>query len=219
MNDSNLLNINYPGRNTKRNFAVCVPPVYLYDDAIRFLEWVEFHRALGVERFIFYNISVGPQGSCLMEEYGSLDNMMMEVRPWGDLPSENIRMGETLRNQNQLAALYDCVFREMGKSRYVLYTDLDEFVVPHEKGIGSYLELIQRLDEMAKAQGIGSVGSYQFQNAFFPPSANLQENDSSEVVYANNIEDEKDLVDKISSQLVTLNSSVRQENPHPQDFR
>jgi hypothetical protein len=224
---SNLLLINYPGSNTKPNFAICVQPIFDYDDAIRFLEWVEFYRALGVERFSFYNISIGPQVSCLMEQYrrfGEIEGLFMEVRPWGDPPSDKIRMGLTLKAENQLAALNDCLFREVGRSRYVFHTDLDEFVVPHEKGIRSYFELIRRLDEMALKEGGGRavVGVYQIPNVFFDPEfsriGDENKNNSKGLELADD-GDELLLATEISSQLVTLKYSVRHTKAYPKHYR
>jgi len=224
---ANIMEIQYPARNPPSKFAVCVQPTFNYDNSVRFVEWIEFHRSLGVERFTLYNISIGPSVSCIINEYNSLNaqdensKIYIEVLPWGN-PSDRIISKVTIKEQNQLAALNDCIYRERGFSQYVFNIDLDEFITPHKDE--NYVGLIKRLDLLSWKN---QIGLYEFRNAFFYPVSS--ENESNGVVLksmksesdeaAGTSTDDSTLRSLVRSQLVTLEHIVRMAEPHSTDYR
>jgi len=230
---ANIMEIQYPAKNPPSKFAVCVQPTFNYDNSVRFVEWIEFHRSLGVERFTLYNISIGPSVSCIINEYNSLNardensQIFIEVLPWGN-PSDRIISNVTIKQQNQLAALNDCVYRQRGFSQYVLNIDLDEFMTPHEDD--NYANLIKRLDWLS---GKNRIGVYEFRNAFFYPvvsSTNESEEDVSGAIRSGSEEatsapeesatnESTFIKSDLISQLVTLEHVVRMAEPHSSDYR
>jgi hypothetical protein len=66
-NYSNLLPIkSVGGMKYSHNFSLCVQPLFDYNKGWEFIQWMEFHKLMGVSHFTFYNISIGPQVSCVM---------------------------------------------------------------------------------------------------------------------------------------------------------
>ncbi|XP_021947679.1 uncharacterized protein LOC110845549 [Folsomia candida] len=45
--------------NFQYHFAICVQPTYRYDSVLELMEWLEFHRMMGVTHVTMYNISMG----------------------------------------------------------------------------------------------------------------------------------------------------------------
>lgn len=77
---SNILRIQYPVEKVDQlvDFSVCVKPIHFnYDNILPFLEWIEFHKLMGVTRFTFYNHTIGSNVGCVMREYG--DEVDIEV--------------------------------------------------------------------------------------------------------------------------------------------
>jgi hypothetical protein len=238
---SNILEITYPIHSRESKFSICVQPTYGgYDNVVRFMEWIEVHRSLGVDQFTLYNTSIGPHLSCVINEYNNQKNKLrlksqrfrdisIKVLPWGD-PSENIISDVTIKQQNQLAALNDCIYRHRGRSDYILYVDLDEFIIPHRKGEGSYEALMKGLHVL---EGERHVGLYEFRSAFFSPTfipANDPESGTpqslkpeTDVISRDGMDSEEldssILQSNISSRLVTLQLTVRMAEPWTHDYR
>ncbi|GFY54159.1 glycosyltransferase family 92 protein [Trichonephila inaurata madagascariensis] len=141
------------------DLAVCVKPLhYFYDRATWLLEFIEFHRILGVEHFFFYNHTVGPAVDALLRYYMSQN--IVTVLPWS-LP---ILSQKEIRTEAIFSSLNDCVFRTMYLFHYVILLDFDEYIVPREHE--SYLDMLHQLEEDNKHIR-GRPGSFVFKNTFF----------------------------------------------------
>jgi len=64
----------------------------------------------------------------------------------------------------QSLAVQDCLYRQMASSRYVVFNDIDEYLVPHDRHIANWTELARSLDRPLRC-------GYQFLSAFFDPAA------------------------------------------------
>lgn len=54
----------------KDEIAICVKPLHFdYDQSLFLMEFLEFYALLGVTHFTFYNHTVGPHASCVLEHY------------------------------------------------------------------------------------------------------------------------------------------------------
>ena len=141
-----------------RSIGVCVKPLHFrYDAVTQLVEFVELHRLLGVERFTFYNSSVGPRVDCALRWYAARGGVT--VLPW----RLGLRSQRDIRTEGMFAALNDCLLRALPHSSHVAMIDLDEAIVPRANaslhGLLDVLEL-----------GLGShrrVAAYSFQNTFF----------------------------------------------------
>ena len=65
------------------------------------------------------------------------------------------------RYNGQSAAIQDCLYRQMASSRYVVFSDLDEFVVPRH--LANWTELARSLERPLTC-------GFQFLSAFFDPA-------------------------------------------------
>ncbi|XP_055592799.1 uncharacterized protein LOC129744346 isoform X2 [Uranotaenia lowii] len=60
--------------NIPNSIGVCVKPLHFnYDQALYLLEFLELNSLLGVTHFTFYNHTIGPKASCILEHYISGD--------------------------------------------------------------------------------------------------------------------------------------------------
>ena len=64
----------------------------------------------------------------------------------------------------QSLAIQDCLYRQMVSSRYVLFSDLDEFLVPHGRQLTNWTDLVRTLERPRSC-------GFQFHSAFFDPGA------------------------------------------------
>ncbi len=200
---SNILRIQYSSEKLESlvSFSACVKPVFSYDNVLQFLEWIEFHRMLGVEHFTFYNHTMGPKLSCLLEKvYG--EGGEVTVLPW-NLPFVSQK---EIRTEGLFAAFNDCVYRHRGASKYLILVDLDEMIVPRRTH--NYSQLLTQLDTLSHR---GKIGAYSIQNAFFylqwpddPTNYNLTHNP---------------LASTVSNHLLMLRKTRRRTHLHPHKQR
>ena len=142
------------------NFTVCVTPLNLnYSNVHQLVEMIELNRMLGADYFVFYNYSTWKTVDAILEYYKELG--IAEVIQW-KLPvkvdtwppqSEYVEV----HYFGQLAALNDCLFRNKGRSLYVVYQDLDEFIIPRKHE--DWFKLMKTLPP--------KHGSYMFRSTFF----------------------------------------------------
>ncbi len=105
-------------------FALCVQPGFSYEDPFHFVEWIEFYRLMGVQRFTFYNESIGPETSCLMkclEEEG-----LVEILNWTPVYEPEVE----IHVHSQMIQIADCNYRYRGRAKYLVGVDFDELIVP-----------------------------------------------------------------------------------------
>lgn len=135
------------------------PLHYEYNRYIAFLEWIELNRLLGLGHFYFYNHTVGPEVELILKSLLKQQQPLITVLPW-QLPVES---QSQIRTEGIFAALNDCLYRaRAARHQYVLFIDLDEYIVPQRHH--SLPELIAYLKRIYRRQ---SVAAYVFRNAFF----------------------------------------------------
>lgn len=148
------------GEQIPDRMAVCVKPFHFsYDQALYLMEYLEFYALLGVSHFTFYNHTLGPRASCVLDSYqrglvpGNLTAFDLEPlqpleqaqnatprvlkslhyqRPTVSILPWNLRMRsqKEIRTEGLFAALNDCLYRTMYRYKYLALVDLDEFIVP-----------------------------------------------------------------------------------------
>lgn len=145
------------GNSSVVDFAVCVKPLhYEFNLALQMIEFVELNRILGVNRFTFYNHSIGPDVDCVLRSYSA--EGVVRMLPWKlDIVSQ-----KEIRTEGIFAAINDCLYRNMNSVKYLVVIDTDEFIVPHKHDhLAAMMQELRSKTDMAKA------GSYSFMNAFF----------------------------------------------------
>ena len=138
---------------TRKLFGVCIDsPLFGPITARTIIENIEINKALGAEWFTFYIYSINQTSMQVLRDYAN-DGTVEVVQNWGQgLPADSVNyFGQTL-------SINDCAYRNMYRVKYLIYTDLDEFVVP-KKSIG-WLDMMKEIDSHR-------YGTYLFRNAFF----------------------------------------------------
>ena len=145
----------------KKKIAVCVKPIhYDYDKLTNFIQFVEFNRILGVDKFLLYNHTIGPRVGCLLNQiYTRGKESLVEVVKW-NLPLESQK---EIRTEGLFASLNDCLYRTMYKFDFVLMIDFDELIIPHaDSSLQSMISVI-----LQKSKSASRAGAFSFQNSFF----------------------------------------------------
>ena len=137
----------------KYNFTVCVSPMFRSIRGNQMVEFIEVNRVFGADHFVFYNSSADTSSSELYFEYYAARSVL-SLHPW-TIPK---RAQKRIHYFAQLAAINDCVYRNMFVSKYVVIVDLDEFIVPLKAQ--SWLDLIRSIDQ-------GRSKCYRFQCVYF----------------------------------------------------
>ncbi|KAH9502971.1 hypothetical protein Btru_072505 [Bulinus truncatus] len=130
---TNAMLVHSPGTRSFE-FTVCVTPLnYKYSRAYELVEMIEMNKLLGAQRVVFYNHSTGPNVDKVLDYY-KLKNEV-EVIQW-HLPVRADTWPPTNEPEvhyfAQLSALNDCLYRYKNRSHYLVYTDMDEFIVPRQ---------------------------------------------------------------------------------------
>lgn len=91
----------------------------------------------GADQFIFYNHSVGDHVTKHLLSYID-DGVVLAVVPWRvpvavDVWPPDPKEEPEIHYFGQLAALNDCLYRAMFRSRFVVLVDLDEVLVPRRR--------------------------------------------------------------------------------------
>ena len=179
---SNVLNVlSYPtGDGPEVNFTVCVTPLnHRFDDYRRVIETIELNRMFGADRFVFYNYSTGSLVTEALDSYGEESDIVWVI-PWHIpvkvKPDPLIKEKKPPSNKEkppedddevhyyaQVAALHDCLYRNMFRSRFIVFTDLDEVIVPRRVEHRNWMALIDALT----ADGSKRAGAFYFRNTFF----------------------------------------------------
>ena len=130
------------------NFTMCLAPLFKLDQhkqAQRLIEWVELNRLLGADYFVVYNYSITTDVDRVLRMY--MRDNIMEVVQW-PLPMngflEEAKLGvPEIHYFGQHAALNDCLYRMKFRSKYIINTDMDEFIIPHHSGVVSWRDMMR----------------------------------------------------------------------------
>lgn len=132
---ANYLPVLTPSRSsTMSDFVVCVTPLnYNFDRFLQLTEIIEVNRLFGADKVVFYNYSSGPQVTTYLQRMrreGVVDivpwPLPMLVDVWPPVQGHEPQVHYFA----QLAALNDCLYRNMFSARHIVFTDLDEVIVP-----------------------------------------------------------------------------------------
>ena len=141
------------------NFTVCLTPINrAYARIGEFLEYMEVNGLFGADHFVFYDHHIGEPLMPFIESYKQEDKLT--VLQW-KIPVETTQ-GPTneIHYFGQVLALNDCLFRARLHSRFVVFLDLDEVIVPMRHN--SWLDL------MSEVSGTKLMSkTFIFPNVFF----------------------------------------------------
>lgn len=112
------------------------------------LEWIAYHRVVGVDHFLIYNNS-GEEDDGTTELLSKLQRIgAVEVVPWPDRPKWCLP--NDVYNRPQIPAYYDGIERLRNEAEWVAFVDVDEFILPlQEDNLPSTLRLYQQFGGVA----------------------------------------------------------------------
>jgi hypothetical protein len=145
----------------KHVLAICAIVKNEYD---YLLEWVAYHRVVGVDHFLIYNNSSDDDDGTT-ELLNKLQGIgAVEVVPWPDLPNWRWRQG--VYSRPQIPAYYDGLERLRNKAEWVAFIDADEFIVPmREDDLPSTLKLYRQFGGVGPNwRMFGSSGAQKKEN-------------------------------------------------------
>uniref|UniRef100_A0A182QXZ1 Glycosyltransferase family 92 protein n=1 Tax=Anopheles farauti TaxID=69004 RepID=A0A182QXZ1_9DIPT len=140
-----------------RSLAVCVGPLHHnFGQALRMVEFFEYYRLNGAERFYVYNKSATVEVDTVLRHYQATG--LVQVLDWH---FEGYKFENELRYEGIFVALNDCFYRATvaGGFRYTAIVDFDELLFPagDNETLLEYLQTVDRYD----------VHSFNFQGVFF----------------------------------------------------
>ena len=137
-----------------RDFTVCVTPLYGDIPQAHIMEFMELTRLLGACHVTFYDYDLSAQALKLVRYYARSNRAtLLTWRP-------RFVVNESAWNIGVKAAMTDCLYRNMALSRYVVFMDLNEYIVPYKWT--SWQDMLQELDTK-------NTCAFTVEGAFFDP--------------------------------------------------
>lgn len=140
----------------RRRFAVCVPPLFGAVAVSRLTEFLELSRLLGAEHVTMYDLDMTSEVRAVLRYYETRTGFVSVV-PW----RLDRSVDEGIWYHGQLVAIQDCLYRSMATADYVVFNDIDEFVVPRGTHF-RWPDILPVLDRPNRC-------AFQFRSAFFKP--------------------------------------------------
>ena len=104
------------------NFTWCLSPIYNFSDPALMAEAIEMNRLLGAERIMMFNQNMSHPVAQVLQTY--IDAGVVTLRDWQS-PTEI-----DLFYYGQNLAINECLYNNMYSTKYLVVTDLDEFIIP-----------------------------------------------------------------------------------------
>lgn len=150
----------YPDSNVKKEIGLCVPPLYGNISSQILVEFIELNQILGVDNIIIYVHNFTEEMRKVFEFYSSSD--VVTVVPW-TLPM----IYENKTGSGQTIAVNDCLYRNMAYFKYLVFIDLDEFIIPHGN--------LKNLQDVLKLVQTDNYCGYSFVSVYFDISEYINE--------------------------------------------
>ncbi len=138
----------------KGEIGLCVQtPVYETDfDAL--VSFVEMYKILGVDLFTMYYVSSNSTRQ-MMDLLWNMYSDVLDIIEWNPLFTMDTSV---LHYHGQVLAINDCLYRNIGRVKYLIFVDLDELIVPRKH---------KDLKEMLKELDAAHLDSYVFLNVLY----------------------------------------------------
>ena len=117
---------------TGKDLVHCLNPVYGLKDPRWIIEYLEYHRAIGVSHVHIYNVDMhSPLVQSALQTFR--DDGFITRHDWSDKASRGYTTHTTYEHA-KWAAQTDCALRSRGTFDYALFSDIDEVAVGGGKG-------------------------------------------------------------------------------------
>ena len=171
--DSNVVTripVNVVSMEKKGDLAICLKATHGSLNATKLVEWFEFNRLLGVDKFLVYETAVHGPARRVLDYYRSkgLVDLIPYHFPLSMQKIETDTYGKTndgwewdMREQVFLVSLNDCVYRHRHMFKYIMVIDIDEVITPYKPE--PLLSVIERADaKYPQHQGYTFLTAWHF---------------------------------------------------------
>ena len=150
-------------------YGICIPVAYNRIDPARVIEWIELNKILGVTEINIYNSDLVSDTLAVLKHYETQGMVKVHNAP-PPLPSWDYWP----KKLAVIAALNDCMYRNMYRYNHTIVIDFDEVIVP-QKHL-TYDEMFENINSFHKGKHANRP-ALQFRNAYFfldlPPDEDL----------------------------------------------
>uniref|UniRef100_A0A8C5Q196 Glycosyltransferase family 92 protein n=1 Tax=Leptobrachium leishanense TaxID=445787 RepID=A0A8C5Q196_9ANUR len=161
------------------DFLMCTSALFgSYNNILQFVQAMEMYRILGVQKVVIYHTDSSSELKKVLAHY--IEHNFLELIPWPITSYINVSSGwhypehpGDLHYYGQTAALNDCIYRYMYKTRYMALHDLDELILPTTHK--NWPELVEHLQQMSPSASV-----FIFENHVFPITFTNQSKQSPE---------------------------------------
>ena len=146
--------INTVAATRRREFTVCVPPLVGDVPYLHVIEFMELSRLLGASHVMFYDEEASFDTLSTIGYYVKRKRATLMSWKVPEHASDAVR-----RHSRRLAAT-ECLYRNMAISKYVVFMDINEYIVPHKWT--NWHDMLQELETTKSC-------AYRFVGVFFDP--------------------------------------------------
>ena len=127
-----------------RNFTVCLErPLFGKISADWFVEWIEANVIFGAEKIIIHTMAISEYLNPYIDYYEKTG--LLEVLPW-DIDLSILNGTRDLTHMHlQMTMIYDCLYALQKYSKYIVYIDIDELIVPRSPSDRTWADMMGRL--------------------------------------------------------------------------
>ncbi|MEE6505019.1 hypothetical protein FKM82_005420 [Ascaphus truei] len=166
-----IQNIKPQGNNSpltfEYDFLICISALFgSYRNILQFIQSMEMYQMLGAQKVIIYHTDSSPLMKKILSYYTQLH--FIEVISWPITSFLNVSTGwhypehpGNLHYYGQTAALNDCIYRNMYRSKYIALNDIDELILPVV-----HRDWPEMMEYLLQANPMASI--FIFENHFFP---------------------------------------------------
>ena len=106
----------------KNRVEACIAPIF-GDISENLIEWIEYHKALGVKHFYFYDNAATSNTRQIIQYYAREQPDLVTVTNWNA-----VIKGSSQYYHGQYIYLQHCYHRARSSAKYVMFFDVDEFL-------------------------------------------------------------------------------------------
>ncbi|XP_054854249.1 uncharacterized protein LOC129342480 [Eublepharis macularius] len=153
--------------NSLVDFTMCISTMFgNYSNVLQFIQSMEMYKLLGVQRVVIYKNSCSQLMEKVLEFYmaeGTVEIVSWPITAYLNVSTEWFFSNDGIQigYYGQIAALNDCIYRNMYRSRYVLLNDIDEIILPIQ--YPDWKTMMQDLQDQNP-----EIGIFLFENHVFP---------------------------------------------------
>ncbi|XP_060082672.1 beta-1,4-galactosyltransferase galt-1-like [Ylistrum balloti] len=149
-----------PENSHKNKFGLCLPPIFGDISLSLLIQFIELSKILGASHLTFY----------IYHTSDAVEKLLTFYQEKGEVTLVNWKLSPKINEREiwyhgQLLAIQDCLYRHMADFEYLLFVDLDEFLLPvHNYTWSDMVNSLQNLETNSDY-----IAGFSFKSAFFDP--------------------------------------------------